>query len=624
MMNMAVHRLAGVIQNLRRAAFTGDAGMSDGGLLDRFIEHRDESAFSALVQRHSAMVWGVCRRIVAHHHDAEDAFQATFLVLARKAASIRPREMMANWLFGVARRTALKAKTLAGKRHMREKQVTTMPEPEAADENTLEKLEPLIDQELAKLPDKYRIAIVLCDLEGKKGKDVVRQLKIPEGTLCSRLRAARTMLARRLARYGPLLSGSALATTILKTTASARAPAALVSSTIKAAMLTAAGKTVAAASISANVIALTEGIMKAMLLTKLKTVMQVGLVLGVVAFWGATLMHRAAVAQQPQTALDEASRVRPAVSGTKVPPAKAGPTQPSAPAGDKEKLREVTYPVAELVVPIEGLDDPLNSKDRKRFSASPGGSRTRRRSRRLAPRTKEDWLINKIIRTVSPSSWQGTGGTGTIQYFPLGMTLVVNNTPRVQAQVQYLLETMRRVQDVEVMAETRIILLNSDAYHKLLRLWPELKKDGHVLLSEAEAFVLVRKAKDNKGTTMVRAPNITFFPGQHASFSIDGGIKKTELKLNALVAGNLDHIELKVTATIGETTFTKAVGLKDGMTLVQAKRRADDYLLLLVTPRVILSLEAPEASPPPTGNPSQRKNDACSASPRRNATEQDR
>src|SRR5436305_5486336 len=135
-MNMAVHRLATVIEHLRRRSLPDEASVSDGQLLDQFIEHQDEGAFAALVERHGPMVWGVCCRIVAHHQDAEDAFQATFLVLARKATSIRPREMVANWLYGVAHRTALKAKTMAGKRHMREKQVTTMPEPQAVEQGT--------------------------------------------------------------------------------------------------------------------------------------------------------------------------------------------------------------------------------------------------------------------------------------------------------------------------------------------------------------------------------------------------------------------------------------------------------------------------------------------------------
>src|SRR5260370_2116759 len=132
MMNMAVHRLTKVIQNLRRTTLADEARVGDGQLLDQFIEHQDEYAFAAIVQRHSPMVWGVCRRIVAHHQDAEDAFQATFLVLARKATSIRPREMVANWLYGVAHRTALKARTMAVNRSSPEKQVPTLPEPQPA------------------------------------------------------------------------------------------------------------------------------------------------------------------------------------------------------------------------------------------------------------------------------------------------------------------------------------------------------------------------------------------------------------------------------------------------------------------------------------------------------------
>jgi RNA polymerase sigma factor (sigma-70 family) len=284
------------------------------------------------------MVWGVCRRIVAHHQDAEDAFQATFLVLARKAMSIRPREMVANWLFGVAQRTALKAKAMAAKRNTREKQVMTMPEPEAAGQDSWGNLESLIDQELANLPDKYRIVIVLCDLEGKKGKDVARRLKIPEGTLASRLRTGRVMLAKRLARQGVALSGGALAMLLAQNVAAAGAPSVLVSSTIKAATLTAAGKTAAATLISANAAALMEGVIKAMLLTKLKTVLTVLLVLGMVAFGGGLLCQHAAVGQQVASAERAGEKpanqqagtkdaANPKTDGEKAPP-KAAPPKP--------------------------------------------------------------------------------------------------------------------------------------------------------------------------------------------------------------------------------------------------------------------------------------------------------
>jgi len=574
---MAVHQLTGVIQDLCRTVLPSEASASDGQLLDLFIEHQDEYAFAVLVQRHSTMVWGVCRRIVAHHQDAEDAFQATFLVLARKANSIRPREMVANWLFGVAHRTALKAKTMAAKRYTREKQVTAMPEPEAAGPGSWENLESLIDQELANLPDKYRIAIVLCDLEGKKGKDVARQLKIPEGTLASRLRTGRVLLAKRLARHGVALSGGALATALAQNAAAASAPAVLLSSTIKAAALTAARKTVAAGLISANATALTEGAIRAMLLTKLKAVVTVLLVMSMVALGGGLLSFQAANGQQ----LPSPRREGEPSTKQQIAP---NPRDAANPTTDKERtVLKVAYSVADLVVPIDGLDVDLNSKKEDR-------------------KTKEDWLINKIIRTVSPSSWEVAGGTGTIRYFPHGMALVVNNTPRVQAQVQYLLETMRRVQDVQVAADTRIISLNAASFFKLQGLLPQLTKNGHAVLSEAEAFALLRKSQDDADTKVVQPPKITLFPGQRIRISMGPnedlqGIKKTELKLSALVAANLQHLELEVNATVGKADFTKTLRLEDGATLAQFKRNGDGYLILLVTPRVILNLQEEFAAP---------------------------
>src|SRR5262249_27053858 len=146
-----------------------------------------------------------------NHHDAEDAFQATFLVLVRKAVSIRQREMIANWLYGVAYQTSRKARAILAKRRTREKQETAMPEPQALEQDTWKDLRPLLDQELSRLPDKYRAAIVLCDLEGKTRQHGARQLGLPEGTLAGRLTRGRAMLARRLARRGLAASGAALA-----------------------------------------------------------------------------------------------------------------------------------------------------------------------------------------------------------------------------------------------------------------------------------------------------------------------------------------------------------------------------------------------------------------------------
>src|SRR5476651_51345 len=127
---MATSQMSDVIQQIRRTVLLrGEEGLTDGHLLEDYVSRREEAALAALVRRHGPMVWGVCRRILRTHHDAEDAFQATFLVLIRKAGSVRKREMVGNWLYGVAHQTALKARAMAAKQFAREKQVADMPEP---------------------------------------------------------------------------------------------------------------------------------------------------------------------------------------------------------------------------------------------------------------------------------------------------------------------------------------------------------------------------------------------------------------------------------------------------------------------------------------------------------------
>jgi RNA polymerase sigma factor (sigma-70 family) len=288
-----------VIDHLRRAVRAGgEAGLTDGQLLECFVSRRDEAAVAALVRRHGPMVWGVCRRVLRNHHDAEDAFQATFLVLVRKAGSIMPREMVANWLYGVAHRTALKARATTAKRQAREKQVNQMPEAGAVTEPGLwHDLQPLLDRELSRLPDKYRVAIVLCDLEGKTRKEVARQLKIPEGTLSSRLTTARKMLAKRLARHGVRVSGGALAAVLSHKAASACVPTPVVCSTIKAVSLVAAG-TGAAGAVSIKAAALTEGVVKAMFMTKRKIAAAALLAVGMLGLGTTVVTYRAPASER--------------------------------------------------------------------------------------------------------------------------------------------------------------------------------------------------------------------------------------------------------------------------------------------------------------------------------------
>jgi len=243
-------------------------------------------------------VWGVCRRLLSHH-DAEDAFQVTFLLLVRKAASIRPRQMVANWLYGVAHLTALQSRRAMARRRTRERQVTQMPEPALAEQDLWQDLRPLLDQELARLPDKYRVALILCDLECKTRKEVSRQLGCPEGTVAARLARARVMLAKRLARHGLAVSGGGLAAALSQKVASAAVPTPVLSSTIKAATLLAGGPAAATGTIAVKVTALMDGVLKSMLLTKLKV--GVAALLVVAALGGTTgLICQAWPAEQPQ------------------------------------------------------------------------------------------------------------------------------------------------------------------------------------------------------------------------------------------------------------------------------------------------------------------------------------
>src|SRR3954452_11875347 len=215
-----------VSEHIRRTVLSHTrAETCDGELLGRFVERRDEAALAALVHRHGPMVWGVCRRLLGHH-DAEDAFQAAFVVLVRKAASIAQREAVGNWLYGVAHQTALQARRSAARRRGREVQVTEMPDAEAPQERWAD-LQPLLDEELSRLPDHYRTVIVLSDLEGRTRREVAAQLGCPEGTVASRLVRARAMLAKRLTQRGVILSGGALATVLFQNAASASVPASL-------------------------------------------------------------------------------------------------------------------------------------------------------------------------------------------------------------------------------------------------------------------------------------------------------------------------------------------------------------------------------------------------------------
>jgi RNA polymerase sigma factor (sigma-70 family) len=288
-----------LLERLRVSLLRPAAGeLSDGQLLERFLAGREEAAFALLLRRHGPMVLGVCRRVLRQEQDAEDAFQATFLVLARKAASVEPRERVGPWLYGVAYRTALKARSLAARR--REVERAAARPAGAVSREEPDDLRALLDRHLSRLPDRFRLPLILCDLQGRPRPEVARQLGLPEGTLSSRLARGRALLGRRLRRHGVALGMGGLAAA-LTGEASAAPPAALAAATAAGALSVAAGQT---DGIPAHVLVLTEGVLKAMTISKLKVAAAVLLSLAILGM-GVGVLSRPALADRPAVSPSE-------------------------------------------------------------------------------------------------------------------------------------------------------------------------------------------------------------------------------------------------------------------------------------------------------------------------------
>jgi RNA polymerase sigma factor (sigma-70 family) len=304
-----LHRLFRRIR--RMTALQADILVADAELLDRFVKRRDEAAFELLVWRHEKMVLGVCQRVLQHAQDAQDAFQVTFLAFARKAASVAKRESIASWLYKVAYRAALAAKACRGRRAARERETQDLPELAAPEvEGSLSawnEVRAILDEEVMCLPEKYRTLVVLFYLEGKAYEEVARQLSCPAGTVSSRLARARDLLRKRLVRRGVHLSAGLFSAVLAQHAAEAAVPVALVNTTIHAALMTASG--IGNGAISARVAVLTEGVLKSMFATKVKTVLSLAFA---VSLFSASAGLLAAV-----TWSDREDRIRtPPTSGT--------------------------------------------------------------------------------------------------------------------------------------------------------------------------------------------------------------------------------------------------------------------------------------------------------------------
>jgi RNA polymerase sigma factor (sigma-70 family) len=269
------------MQMLRRvAARHARDEQADAELLARFVRQRDEGAFEVLVHRHGPIVWGVCRRLLTRTEDAEDAFQAAFVVLLRRAGSIRDGSLLGNWLYGVAYRVAVRARARAVRRAAREKQ-GILTEPAATATETTTDWQHLLHEELFRLPEKYRRPIVMCYLNGKTNEEAAAALGWPVGTVKGRLSRARQLLRVRLAGRGICLAGAALTGTLSAARLDAAVPPALMQSTLTGAVT---GMT---AGISPHALTLSKGVLHSMFWSKCATF---GMALAALALFAAGTM----------------------------------------------------------------------------------------------------------------------------------------------------------------------------------------------------------------------------------------------------------------------------------------------------------------------------------------------
>jgi RNA polymerase sigma factor (sigma-70 family) len=248
------------------------AGLGDDQLLERYLTRRDEAAFEALVNLHGPMVLGLCRRMLRDPGDVEDAFQATFLILVRKASAIRDPSHLSNWLYGVAYRVAVRARRTTLRRRSRETAIAQLEAATVPEASDILEIGPVLDQELNRLPRKYRAVLVLCYLKARTHDQAAEELHCPVGTVRSRLARGRDLLKRRLTQRGHAPTAAILGTgtSLPPHFLTEAVPPSLVSATVQAALGFGLLKTIPAAAAAASALTLTQGVLTTMKLAQLK------------------------------------------------------------------------------------------------------------------------------------------------------------------------------------------------------------------------------------------------------------------------------------------------------------------------------------------------------------------
>ena len=298
--------------------------LSDDQLLDRFLnadQGQAEAAFTLLVERHGPMVLHVCRQVLDDSHDAQDAFQATFLVLLRRARSIRNRDSLASWLFGVAMRVARRMRYAAIVRRFHERKAGELAQARATAANGHTVWLTVLHEEIARLPQRYREAIVLCHLEGLSTAAAAQRLSCAHGTILSRLARARERLRGRLARRGHIEIAGLLVRARAPQEFTAALPFPLLDSTVKAAVHALAGRTAFTATVAPSVIALAQATQRTLFMTRIPLVAAL-LTTAVVV----TAMNVPSIGPAPGAGLSIAA----AEKGTQQPQEKPHPSEQTA------------------------------------------------------------------------------------------------------------------------------------------------------------------------------------------------------------------------------------------------------------------------------------------------------
>jgi RNA polymerase sigma factor (sigma-70 family) len=298
-----------VLRHIRCLAAARDRAASDADLLHRFRHEHDQAAFEAIVRRHGKLVFGVCRHVLGHTEDAEDAFQATFLTLARRAGSVRNPGALSAWLHGVAHHTALHARRDAARRRARERQIRPVPPVQSPGELSLCEIQALLDAEVQRLPEPYRTVFVVCVLESRGTAEAAAQLGWKTGTVSGRLTRARQMLLRGLARLGVTLSAALTAAALEPHTARAAVPHALTAAAARMAAVVDRGTGLT----SARVLDLAQGVGRSTVAVRLGAVLTLALTTALVAAGlGTTFCVSAGAEPAAERPADKAGKARPA------------------------------------------------------------------------------------------------------------------------------------------------------------------------------------------------------------------------------------------------------------------------------------------------------------------------